>query len=361
MEAVYDGTTVVWCAVGFRNGGGNDEAARKAGDEKFREDLARMRKEDPSLKGFVFFTNIDLTPAQVSDLRTHAISFGVSHVAVFDFEKLRHVLDTAEGMIARLQYLHIAMSETEQLALVSKFGRELQRAVTTRLDRVDRTLGEMERFMAFQKPIFRLEAHIEFVEPVTSNTLGDGALLLLIHGLRSPADGVCLFCRVIRGHARSTSSTVLELTSWIEDATLNSSHSVITHPVAVSHDPASGLAPGFFSLIKTGNQIVRLNDVSFPRMEVVGTANFCAKVKRVLVDVNGYELFAAEADATDPIEVPTLPRAVPFEASEHSWVHLVRMAWRDFLNDPPRLSGRLLPLKLTITKTTSGSAPDQAV
>ncbi|HEY0480031.1 MAG TPA: hypothetical protein VGD37_21070 [Kofleriaceae bacterium] len=137
---MFEATTVVWGAVGFRNGGGNDDSARNEAIAKFRGDLERMLKEKRELQGYVFFTNVDLTPQQHTELKRHAISRGVSHVDLFDFERLRHVLDSPEGLIARLQYLSITMSATEQIALVSKFGGELQRVVTARLDRVERTL-----------------------------------------------------------------------------------------------------------------------------------------------------------------------------------------------------------------------------
>ena len=54
---------------------------------------------------------------------------GVKIVDVFDIEHLRHVLDSPEGMIARLHYLESPMSTTEQIALVNKFGTQLQNAV----------------------------------------------------------------------------------------------------------------------------------------------------------------------------------------------------------------------------------------
>ena len=48
IEAVFQGSTVVWGAVGFRNGGGNDDAARREAQEKFDADLSRALS-DPTL------------------------------------------------------------------------------------------------------------------------------------------------------------------------------------------------------------------------------------------------------------------------------------------------------------------------
>src|SRR3989337_1164090 len=62
IEAIYQGTIPVWDAVGFRNGGGADDSARREAEEKFKADLDRAVAENPSLAGFIFFTNVDLTP-----------------------------------------------------------------------------------------------------------------------------------------------------------------------------------------------------------------------------------------------------------------------------------------------------------
>ena len=54
IEAVFQGSVTVWGAVGFRNGGGNDEAARRDAESKFCSDLDRALAENPALQGFVF-------------------------------------------------------------------------------------------------------------------------------------------------------------------------------------------------------------------------------------------------------------------------------------------------------------------
>ena len=73
LEAVYEGATTVWGAVGFRNGGGNDDAARRDAVAKFTSDLDRVLEENPTLPGFLFFTNVDLTPTQTEYLRQLAV------------------------------------------------------------------------------------------------------------------------------------------------------------------------------------------------------------------------------------------------------------------------------------------------
>ena len=133
IEAVFQGSVTVWGAVGFRNGGGNDEAARRDAESKFYSDLERALAENPALQGFVFFTNVDLTPGIIEQLKEAASSRGVAVVDVCDMERMRHTLDSPEGLIARLQYLDIPMSATEQIALVNKFGTQLQNAVLAKI------------------------------------------------------------------------------------------------------------------------------------------------------------------------------------------------------------------------------------
>ena len=122
IEAVFQGSMTVWGAVGFRNGGGNDEAARREAESKFQTDLDRALSENPTLQGFVCFTNVDLTPGIIEHLKEAASKRGVSVVDICDMERMRHVLDSPEGLIARLQYLEIPMSATEQIALVTSLA-----------------------------------------------------------------------------------------------------------------------------------------------------------------------------------------------------------------------------------------------
>jgi len=344
---LFDGSTVVWGAVGFRNGGGNDSAARADADAKFRSDLQSMLEENPQLQAFVFFTNVDLPPAQHTELTTHARGRGIRHVEIFDFERLRHVLDSPAGLIARLQYLGITMSPTEQAALVDRYGRELQRVVTTRLDRVQRTLAEMEDFMAFQRPVFRFDVTLEFREDVTSKELGTAALLLDVRGLRGPVDGVVFLVRNQPEHASAASGLAFRLTTWVEDHSImdGASHSVFNHPKRATSDRRSILVPGWFHLLRVGSNHVRLVDLTLVQLEAVCTKALHSKLKRIALDVNGYALFECDAEEGEAMPVPErLPDGLSFDAAASEWASLVKVASRDCLFEPPKQSGRLLPL-----------------
>ena len=217
IEAMANGTTPVWGAVGFRNGGGNDDAARRDAQDKFSSDLDRALSENPTLQGFVFFTNVDLTPGIIEELKESAGQKGVPLVDICDLERMRHALDSPEGLIARLQYLDIPMSATEQIALVNKFGSQLQNAILARFDRVEQTLGQMERFLEFQKPLYRLDAFVPLTGDHVSSDLGQEAILVEIRGLQDL--GKSAFCLFVNdeSHALSTSAIVVRGYTWLAE------------------------------------------------------------------------------------------------------------------------------------------------
>src|ERR1700722_226344 len=84
IEAVYQGQITVWGAVGFKNGGGLDDASRDDAAQKFQGDLDRALAENASLAGFVFFTNVDLTPGRKENLLKYAQAKNVTFVDIFD-------------------------------------------------------------------------------------------------------------------------------------------------------------------------------------------------------------------------------------------------------------------------------------
>ena len=49
IEAVFQGQTTIWVAVGFKNGGGSDDSARREAEAKFKDDLDRALEENATL------------------------------------------------------------------------------------------------------------------------------------------------------------------------------------------------------------------------------------------------------------------------------------------------------------------------
>jgi hypothetical protein len=340
IEAAYQGTIPVWGAVGFRNGGGADDSARYDAEEKFKSDLDRALAENPLLAGFVFFTNVDLTPTRIESLKTHSHGKNIKIIDVFDMERLRHVLDSPEGLIARLQYLDIPMSATEQAALVAKFGNQLQNAVTARFDRVERTLAQMERFLDFQKPLLRLDVYIELAQPATSVAIGNEAIRLVIHGLHDLSKTLSCLCVNHIGHRNSSTALVTSTHIWTEEVpskTLSLLPSIsFSLNVMTSYSELS---------LSTGGQRVRIADLTILGFEAYCTSGFRDRIKQVAVDANGYEMFCCFADGQGEAISLKWAEGLPYDTAASKWVHLVKQQQRNVLFSPPKPSGRFLPLQ----------------
>ena len=126
LQAVFNDQFVIWAGVGFRNSAKDDNEDKAWVKKKFKDDLSAAMEENGSLRGFVFLTNIDLTPREQDELRDLAIAKRLGHVAVFVRERLRLALDSVEGWGYRLQFLEIEMTREEQLTFIDRFGVRLE-------------------------------------------------------------------------------------------------------------------------------------------------------------------------------------------------------------------------------------------
>ena len=339
IEAFYQGTTPVWGAVGFRNGGGADNPARTEAMKKFKADLDSALKENASLAGFVFFTNVDLTPANKEDLKVYAQGKNVSIVDIFDMERLRNVLDSPEGLIARVQYLELPMSATEQAGLVAKFGGQLQNAVTARFDRVERTLAQMEKFLEFQKPLLRLDLYVDLYESLTSTAIGDEAILFAIHGLHNITSKYFCLCVNDAGLASSANSLIVKPYLWPEK------------PNPKILEAQASICPALYRMasynelsLTAGGRLVKVVDLTIVGLDVICTEGIREKIRQVAVDVNGLELFFCLADAKGNEIGMKWPEGLAYNAAGRKWVELVKIQKRNLLFSPLMPSGRLLPL-----------------
>ena len=339
IEAIYDGSIVAWGAVGFRNGGGNDEQARKEASEKFQNDLERALSENPTLKAFVFFTNVDLTPLLIEQLKERAVARGISIIDVVDLERLRHALDSPEGLIARLQYLDIPMSSTEQIALVNKFGNQLQNAISSRFDRVEQTLSQMERFLVFQKPLQRLDIFVILKKEQNSIEIGNEAILLEITGLQNVNKTVSCLLLNVTSHPLSNSKLITLSYLWLQEK----KNKAITFVPSIGISPSIMAAYCELSLTTSGYR-VRIADLSVISLTVYLSKKLYPLVERILVDANGYELFNYSISNQTNEAVIDLPDQIPVPIKDLKWMKSSSSIKRDFIFELPVLSGRLSPL-----------------
>ncbi|MCP1854232.1 MULTISPECIES: hypothetical protein [unclassified Bradyrhizobium] len=104
-------------AVGFVNDATDTNQHRKQIQGKFSDDLDNALKSNPDKptpKGFVFLTNVGLTPGIIADLQRSAYERRVSYCEILDRERLRIILDSNRGYAIRLRYLDIPLSDAEQ-------------------------------------------------------------------------------------------------------------------------------------------------------------------------------------------------------------------------------------------------------
>ena len=127
---------VTWFAVGFVHGANDTDAQRRQVIAKCRSDLDEALVENPSLKAFGFFTNVDTKPAEERDLRTYASTKGIVWFEVYNRERVRSLLDSPQGYGLRLEFLNIAMEKEQQLAWLATHHVRLEQleGVTRRME-----------------------------------------------------------------------------------------------------------------------------------------------------------------------------------------------------------------------------------
>jgi hypothetical protein len=128
IGATFRGSQTAFGAVGFLNQANDSDEHRKRSRRKFEDDLQAALSEH-KIEVFVFFTNVNLTLADKSEMETSARSKGVTYCDIFDRERLRILLDSADGFAIRFQYLSIPLSEAEQATFFAKWGDDIERRV----------------------------------------------------------------------------------------------------------------------------------------------------------------------------------------------------------------------------------------
>lgn len=218
LEAVYGGRAQIWGAVGFRNGACDSAADKRWVRSKFGRDLADAKTKNSALDHFVFFTNVDLTPAEIARLQVQAQSSGIVVCDIFCRERLRMLLDSPEGLALRYQYLGIEMSSAEQAAFFSRFGDVLQTMFEQRFDELDRKLERIEFHSECLRPTRYVAIGVRMKKALQSQDIGQLALLAVAVAERKPEPHPALCISVTAGSerfgARRSISFRWDVTVW---------------------------------------------------------------------------------------------------------------------------------------------------
>ena len=180
IEAVFQNQEKVWGAVGFRANARDDNEDKRWVQTKFKGDVDAAKDENPSLWGFIFFTNIDLTPDEVTGLEQYAHAKGL-FVEVYWRERLRIELDAPRGLGFRYQYLSIDLSPAEQRVFFAEYGQALERLLQRGFSVIDERLRRLEFLQECQKPLVNASVVVTLLRPLSAEELGHYRFLAADH------------------------------------------------------------------------------------------------------------------------------------------------------------------------------------
>lgn len=143
IKCNFNGVTC-FGAVGFKNSANDSDQQVREILAKFKSDLEAALKAEPELKAFVFFTNVDLSPTEQEQLKAYAIDKSIRSVEIYPRERVRLLLDRAEGFAIRHSFLDLLLTDAEQKVFFSRFGKEIQTLISGRLDSIEERLEEIQ-------------------------------------------------------------------------------------------------------------------------------------------------------------------------------------------------------------------------
>ncbi len=182
IEARWKGDECL-VGVGFQNNVSDSNDEKRQAAKKFGDDLEAALTNVPGLKAFVFFTNVDLTPKEFSDLVAIASGRGVTHCDIYWRERIAQALNQPEGLAARFQFLGLKMSDEEQVSFFDRFGSELSDIVSNEFQTVSKRLDKIEFDIWKARPLESLELHVLFRKPIPVEELGHVRVVCTLEGV----------------------------------------------------------------------------------------------------------------------------------------------------------------------------------
>lgn len=324
IEAVYDNSIEVWAAVGFKNDASSSDEHRKWAEGKFKTDLDSALEENPRLEGFVFLTNVDLTPAIKDSLKQHAIAKGLKFVEVYDFELLRHHLDSPEGLIVRHQHLGLLMTPTEQVAFLNRYGPQIQDTIVRGFSSVERTLQRIEFLTECQLPVREVDIELSLNTHVTVQEIPDAACILRIDPKYQGQDLLVCLCQTDSKYPTKNLATV----SYLWTSSAPSQLSKCGHNIFGS--PAYHFSGSFHVKLNRGLIPISFGDFISGNMAVYCTPCLRKYVMHLKAVINGFVVFDIPAPTEDHYLLRyglEWPDQAPKELVGRDWITLTRSPW----------------------------------
>jgi hypothetical protein len=171
IGATFRGSETAFGAVGFLNQANDSDEHRKRSRRKFEDDLQTALSEH-KIKVFVFFTNVNLTLADKSEMETSARSKGITYCDILDRERLRILLDGADGFAIRFQYLNIPLSEAEQATFFAKWGDDIQSLMSQGFGKLEKTLNRLHFLAETLLPLSHFTVILELDREYLGSEIG---------------------------------------------------------------------------------------------------------------------------------------------------------------------------------------------
>lgn len=338
IEAIFENGKKVWGAIGFRTNARDDANDKRWVKKKFKADVDAARKENPSLWGFIFFTNIDLTPSEVRTLEEHAHAKGLSFVDLKWRERLRIALDDARGLGLRYQYLSIDLSPAEQKAFFTEYGQALERLLQQGFGAMDERLRRLEFLQECQKQLVEANVVITLKQPMTAEDLGHYRFLAQIIDLEKgdPHRTLWIGGRDAYSSLEIDNGTVL-LTGTRSLAWCRSPAEKLQDTVIVGGIKAKQLE-GWAHLVDRG-PFSTVSDLERKAVTVWITKSLLPHVESAFLIVNTYALAGDHREQLRIREAgppPDWPETLTEEEAKNSWVTVLQRL-DDMRDRPPGL------------------------
>lgn len=168
IQGLYKGD-LFFGAAGFVNDATDTDEHRRQIQGKFSDDLKNALKEKkgkPTPKGFVFLTNVGLTPTIIENLRKYAYAKGISYCDIYDRERLRIVLDSNRGYAIRFRYLDISLSDAEQKDFFGAWADGITSLISSGISGIEQTTKRIQFLLESQMLLDSLDTIVTFDQPI---------------------------------------------------------------------------------------------------------------------------------------------------------------------------------------------------
>ena len=176
IEALYKNEILCFCGVGFVNNACDSNEQKNEIKNKFDSDLQsaikNAEKENIKLKGFIFFTNLELTISERDSLIEKAHENGLTHCEIYHRERLLIALNSPDGFAIRFNSLNIPLSPEEQSSFFSKWGNDIQSVISNGFQEQKKAIDRMIFLQEAQLPINYLHVGYKLKKEYLSEEIG---------------------------------------------------------------------------------------------------------------------------------------------------------------------------------------------